>query len=200
MQTGDATTSSAIEPETVRQVTTLALAAAGVIVLVTLASLLPGADWLVPGTPVTIGAAITAVATIAVVGLLVILAPALERLVRTSLNESPDLTRKAGAAVRITTVLIAVLIAHRGLADAVRPLLGSVSWAYDIVFLLLSLPLLGALAIVLYTSLEPTAEACTSKLLGTDRTNRTEHVEDTSVTVEPPSEGDSNVDSETGQA
>ncbi|WP_252699991.1 hypothetical protein [Natronosalvus vescus] len=186
MQTEGASTPTAIEPDTVRQITTVTLAAAAVIVLVSFASLLPGANWLVPGTPVTIGAALTAVATIAVVALLVILAPALERLVRSSLREPSGLTRKAGTTVRITTVLVAVLIAHRGLADAVQPLLGSVSWAYDIVFLILSLPLLVALAVVLYTSLEPTAEACTSKLLGTGQTDQ---VEDTDVTIESSNEG-----------
>ena len=157
-----------IDERTVQQATKLLLAAAAVIVVLTFASWLPGASWLIPGTPVTIGALITAVATLAVVGLLLVLAQPLATLAQSLLAESPEVASKAGAGTRITTVLVAVLIAHRGLEGAITPLLGDVAWTYDVVFLLLSVPLLAALAIVLYTSLEPTSDLFTRKLLPTD--------------------------------
>ena len=162
------TESTPFEPRTVRQVTKLLLGAASILLLLFLASLLPGASWLVPGTPITIAALISAVATVAVVGLLIMLAPALATLTQSAVGDDVEVATKAGTVVRIGTVLVAVLVAHRGFDPAVTPLLGDLAWLYDVVFLLLALPLLVGLAIVLYTSLEPTADLFTSRVLGGD--------------------------------
>jgi len=161
-------THATIDQRTVHHVMKLALATLAVLVVLAFASMLPGGSWLVPGTSVSVVAVISAVATLAVVGLLLVLAPALATLTRSAVTDDPTVASKAGTVVRIATVLIAVLIAHRGLEAAVTPLLGGIAWLYDVAFLLLSVPLLLALAIVLYTSLEPTADLWTTSLVGTD--------------------------------
>ncbi|WP_312911169.1 hypothetical protein [Natronosalvus caseinilyticus] len=157
---------STLDPRMVQRVTKLGLASAAVVVVLWVATLLPGAGWLVPGTSLTVAALLSAVATLAVVGLLLLLAPALADLVKTGLRDAPEVAERVASVTRVATVLAAVLVAHRGLAAAITPLLGGFGWLYDVVFLLLALPLLVALAVVLYGSLEPTTDLFATKLVG----------------------------------
>lgn len=158
-----------IDRETLRSVTKLLLVAVWVVVMLYLLRLLPGIDRLVPRTPVTFGALLGAVATAAVVGLLAILAPKLAVLVRTTLDGPRPVVEHLSAAVYWFVVLAAVLVAHRGFADAVTPFFGGVDWVYDVLFFLLSVPLVAIIGARLYASLEPGSELLAERVAGTEK-------------------------------
>ena len=152
------TDASAIEYETVRTIGKLVLTTLSLLFLLSLVSLLPGVDRLIPGTPVTFAAVVGAVVTLAIVALLLYLAPALAKLVRSTLEGPTHVVDDVSDIVQLLVVFVAVLVAHRGLEPAIVPLLGSVTWVYDVVFFAIALPPLSILAARLYVSLDPMAE------------------------------------------
>ncbi|MFC6716191.1 hypothetical protein ACFQGT_08220 [Natrialbaceae archaeon GCM10025810] len=156
----------AVDRSTVRTASKLVLAALSVILLCYLASLLPGAEWLLPGTPITVIALAGAVATLLVVGLLLSLAPVLATFVRLNLRGPDAVVEDVASMVQTVVVLLTVLVAHRGLAPAITPLLEGATWVYDVVFLTLTLPLLVVLAIRLYEFLDPAADAVADRVAG----------------------------------
>ncbi|WP_246084353.1 hypothetical protein [Salinadaptatus halalkaliphilus] len=156
-----------VDHETVRRVGKFLLACLGLVVLSSLVSLLPGIDRLVPGTPISFVAVVSAVVTLAIVGLLVYLAPALAKLVRSVLEGPEQVVDDIAAIVQLVVVFVAVLVAHQGLAPAIGPLLGGLGWVYDLVFLAIALPPLGILAARMYVSLDPMAELLANRVAGT---------------------------------
>jgi hypothetical protein len=96
-------------------------------------------------TPVTFAAIASAVVTAAVVALLLYAAPRVASLTRAALHRTDAAERveriaENGAALAYwLVVLAAVLVAHRGFAGAVVPLLDGFAWAYDAAFLIASL-------------------------------------------------------------
>jgi len=154
----------AVDESTLRSSIRLLLAAVGLVFLLFLVSLLPGLDRLVPQTPVSFAALVGAVVTLAVVGLLVVLAPMLASLVRVTLAEPKELVEHLASVVLYFVLLVAVLVAHQGLAAAVTPFLGGAAWLYDIAFLLLSLPPLIVVAVRLYAALDPATDLLTRKV------------------------------------
>ncbi|GAB3671948.1 hypothetical protein [Halopiger thermotolerans] len=162
------TTPAGVDRDTVQSVSKLLLATLSLIGLLYLASLLPGIGRLVPGTPITFAALASVVATVTAVGLLLFLAPALADLVRSTVDGPEAVVDDVASIVHLFVVLVAVLIAHRGLAPAIVPLLEGGTWVYDVVFLALSLPPLGILAARLYVSLDPIAELLADKVTRTE--------------------------------
>lgn len=158
-----------IDDDTVQVTTKLVVATLALIGLLTLVSLLPGIDRVIPGTPVTFVALIGALVTLTIVGLLLVLAPTLAELVRSTLDGPESVVEDVAAIVNLVVVLIAVLVAHRGLAPTITPLLDGAAWVYDVVFLALALPPLAILAARLYVSLDPISEHLADKIAGTDR-------------------------------
>ena len=152
------TDTPAIEYETVRTIGKLVLTTLSLLFLLSLVSLLPGVDRLIPGTPVTFAAVVGAIVTLAIVALLLYLAPALAKLVRSTLEGPTHVVDDVSDIVQLLVVFVAVLVAHRGLEPAIVPLLGSVTWVYDVVFFAIALPPLSILAARLYVSLDPMAE------------------------------------------
>lgn len=149
---------SAIDHDTVHSIGKLLLAALSLLFLLSLVSLLPGVDRVIPGTSIPFVAVVSAIVTVAIVALLLYLAPALARLVRSTLHGPAQVVDDVAAIVQLLVVFVAVLIAHRGLAPAIVPLLDGAAWVYDVVFLAIALPPLGILAARLYVSLDPMAE------------------------------------------
>ncbi len=147
-----------IDRETALTVTKLLLVAAWVVIMLSLARLLPGIDRLVPRTPVTFAALLSAIAAAVVAALLWSLAPKLSVLVRARLDGPKSVVEHLSAVVYWLVLLTAVLVVHRGFADAVTPYLGSLDWLYDVAFLLVALPLLAVIGARLYASLEPSSE------------------------------------------
>lgn len=163
------TASTTLDHETVQSVGKVILATLALIWLLSLVSILPGVDRLVPGTPITFVAIAGAIATVVLVGLLLYLAPTLANLVRSTISGPQQVVDDIASIVHLFLVLVAVLVAYRGLAAAVVPvfavLVGSdAAWLYDILFFALALPPLAILAARVYVSLDPMAELLADRL------------------------------------
>lgn len=159
---------SAVGHDTVRSVSKLLLSTAALVFVLSLLTLLPGVDRLVPETPVTFAALLGAVVTIAVVALLLSLAPRLASLARMTLAGPRDVVENLASVVYWLVVLAAVLVAHSGLAGAVTPLFDGATWAYDVGFLLLALPPVTVVAARLYVTLDPGADLVADTVVGAD--------------------------------
>ncbi|EMA39512.1 hypothetical protein [Halobiforma nitratireducens] len=155
-----------MDRDTVRTVGKLLLATLAAILLLSLMSLLPGIDRVIPGTPVTFVAVVGAIVTVAIVALLLYLAPALASLLRSTLEGPPSIVDDVASIVQLFVVLVAVLVAHRGLEPAIAPLLGDLAWTYDVVFLVIALGPLAILAARIYVSIDPIAELFADRVVG----------------------------------
>jgi len=159
---------NAVDRETVRSASKLVLVAAWLLVVLALATLLPGIDRLVPGAPITFVAVVGAVVTALVVALLLSVAPKLAVLVRLALDAPKAVVENLASAVYWLVVLVAVVVAHRGFAGVVVPFLDGFSWVYDVAFLLLALPAVAFVAARLYASVDPASELLADRLTGSD--------------------------------
>ncbi|WP_226008264.1 hypothetical protein [Natrinema salinisoli] len=162
-----------LDRKTVHSMGKLLLMTLSLILLLVLISLLPGIDRLVPGSPITLFAVVSAVLTMATVGLLLSLAPAVATLVQSTFEGPAQVVDDIAAIMQLLVVFIAMIIAHRGLAPAIVPLLDETAWMYDVVFLAFALPPLAILAIRVYVSLDPMAE------LLAERVTQSENGDDT---------------------
>ncbi|MFC4248813.1 hypothetical protein ACFOZ7_18100 [Natribaculum luteum] len=156
----------AIDYQRVRSIGKLLFATLSLLFLLSVVSLLPGIGLFVPNTPITLYALASAIVTLAVVGLLLYVAPGLARLTRATLGGPDEIVDDVASVVHLLVVLAAVLVAHRGLAPAVTPFLEDATWAYDVTFLLISLPLLAVVASQLYASLDPAADLFADRIAG----------------------------------
>lgn len=166
MSTTASSLRSAIGRRTVRSVSKLLLAAGAIALLLWLASLLPGMDRLVPMTTMTLATLLRVVMTVVIVGLLVELAPGLAGLTTLLLQGPRAVVESVAGAVHWLVILVAILVAHRGLEPAFVALLDGGTWLYDLVFLVLALPPLTIVAVRLYVSLDPTADFVADRLAG----------------------------------
>jgi len=148
---------NAVGPETVESITKIVLGVGALAFVLTLASLLPGLELLVPQTPVTLAAVVGALATVAVVGLLLYLASGLAALTRLALDGPAEVVEHVASVVHWLVVLAAVLVAHVGLAPVAKPLLAGVAWLYDVAFLLVALGPLVVVAARLSAVVDPLA-------------------------------------------
>ena len=148
----------AVGHETVQSVSKVVLGIASLVFLTALAAQLPGLDLLVPGTPITLGAAIVALATVVVVGLLAYLAAGLAALAKAALGGPRAVVENAASVVYWVVVLVAVLVAHEGFAPVVAPVLGDAVWVYDLAALLVALVPLVFVAARLSVALDPAAD------------------------------------------
>ena len=159
-----------VDRDTVQSVGKLVLATLALIWLLYLVSILPGVDRVIPGTPVTFAAIAGAIATVTIVGLLLYLAPALADLVRSTIDGPAQVVDDVASIVHLFVVLVAVLVAHRGLAQLLVPILEqpagieNAGWMYDVLFLALALPPLAILAARVYVSLDPISELLADKV------------------------------------
>lgn len=169
--------STRLDRDTVRSVSRVAIVALALVGVLSLFTLLPGMDRVVPLTPVTFAAAVTAVFTVAVVLLLVYAAPRLASLTRAGIHraDSPEHTGRVaegvGSVVHWLVVLVAVLVAHAGLAGLVTPFLDGVVWLYDAVFLVVSLVPLTFLVARLAVTVDPLAEIIAGRVAGDETTD-----------------------------
>lgn len=166
MNVDTTTLRKAIGRTEVRSASKLLLSAAALLFVLYLVTLLPGVDRLVPQTPVTFAAVVTAIATVAVVGLLLYAAPKVASLVRLGIDGPREVVENLAAVVHWLVVLTAVLVAHSGLAGVATPLFDGFEWAYDAVFLLVTLPVLVVIVGRLYVGLDPSADLIAEKIVG----------------------------------
>ncbi|MFW5918377.1 MAG: hypothetical protein ACOCR0_02725 [Haloferacaceae archaeon] len=184
------TVADSVGRDTVRSVSKILLSAAAVIFLLYLLTLLPGVDRLVPRTPVTFAALVGAIASVALVALLLYAAPKVAALVRMILQGPQHLVENVVSITHWLVVLAAVVVAHRGLAGAIVPFLEGVAWLYDVAFLLVALPVVVFIAARLYVSLDPGADLLADALVGDSRSTADGAVDEQSETT---ADGDDDV-------
>lgn len=158
----------AVSRREIRSTSKLLLSAAALVFVLYLATLLPGVDRLVPRTPVTFAAVVGAIATLAVVVLLLYTAPKVASLVRLTVEGPRAVVENLASIVHWVVVLAAVLVAHRGLAGITTPLFDGIVWIYDAVFLLIALPVLAVIAARVYVSLDPGADLIADVVVGAE--------------------------------
>lgn len=160
---------ASVEPEAVKTVVKLLLGMGGLVFLLLLVSFLPGLDRLVPATPITFAGLVIALVTLGIVAVLVYVAPQLETLVQQGFTGDDALATNVAAVVKHLVILLAVLVAYRGLAGAIVPFLAETDsiWADDLSFLVLALIPTALIAIHLYRGLDPAADLLTSKVTTT---------------------------------
>ncbi|MFC6753067.1 hypothetical protein [Halorubrum tibetense] len=174
MSRNGSTASTRFDRNTVRSVSRVAIAALALVGVLSLFTMLPGMDRLVPLTPVTFAAVVTATFTLAVVVLLAYAAPRLAALTRVSIHRpdgAEEVSRVAegvGSVVHWLVILVAVLVAHAGLAGVVTPLLDEVVWAYDAAFLVVSLVPLVFLVVRLAVTIDPMSELIADRVAGAE--------------------------------
>ncbi|QPV64589.1 hypothetical protein I7X12_08245 [Halosimplex litoreum] len=181
---------SAVGTDTVESASRIVFGMAALAVVLALASLLPGLDLLIPRTSVTLAAVVGALATLAAVALLLYLARALAALTRLALDGPAELVEHLASVAHWTVVLVAVLVAHAGLAPAVAPLIEGARWAYDSAFLLAALGPLAAVAARLAVAVDPLAELVADGVAGTANDSEAEPRGADEDTAGPNPDGD----------
>ncbi len=149
---------------TVHTLVKLLLGAAAIVFVAYLLTLLPGADRLVPATPVSFAAVVSAVATAVLVAVLWIAAPRLAAVTRSALSGPEAVVEHLASVVHWLVVLVAVLVAHGGFAGVAAPILGGSMWLYDLAFLLAAVPPVLIIGVRLYVGIDPAATAITDGL------------------------------------
>lgn len=159
---------SSVDRDTVHTTAKILLGAVALLAFAYLLTLLPGVDRVIPQTPITVAALISAVVTLVVVALLLSAGPKLASLTRMSLDGPRELVENIASLVYWLVVLAAVLVAHAGLSGAVVPVFGDLVWLYDVLFLLAALPAIAAIAARLYAGLDPAAAVLTDRVTDPD--------------------------------
>ncbi|MFO8114927.1 MAG: hypothetical protein R6U01_06120 [Halorubrum sp.] len=160
----ESTATDAFDRESVRSASRVAIAALALVGVSYLFTLLPGVGRLVPLTPVTLAAVASAVVTVAVVALLLYAAPKVAALTRAALHRTDAaahverIAENGGAMAYWLVVLASLLVAHRGLAGAIVPLLDGFAWAYDAAFLTASFVPLVFVVARLTVTVDPLSE------------------------------------------
>ncbi|ELZ45976.1 hypothetical protein C464_11575 [Halorubrum coriense DSM 10284] len=174
MISNDSAIGDALDRDTVRSASKLLIGALAVVGVLSVATLLPGADRLVPFAPVTFAAVATGVVALAVSGVLLYAAPKFAELTRLALDGTdaeadarPDrIAENAGGMAYWLVVFGAVLVAYRGLAGAAVPLLNDAAWAYDAGFLFVALAPVVFLVARLTVTVDPLAELVADRVAG----------------------------------
>jgi hypothetical protein len=148
----------------VRAATKVVLGVGALVLVLALASMLPGVGRLLPESPVGVLAVAGALTALAVAALLVYLARGLAALVRVSLDGPREVVEHLASVVHWVVVLFAVLVVHAGLGAVVTPVLGGLTWLYDVALLLVALVPLTVVAARLYVSLDPAADLLADRL------------------------------------
>lgn len=149
----------------IRAITKATLAILSLVFLTYLVRLLPGADLLIPSTPLSIASVFGAIVTILLVGLVLLIAPKAATLTRIGLSGPSSVVENIAGVVYWLLVLVAIIIAHRGLAGIFLPVFGGLSWLYDVIFLVIALPVVVFIAARLYANLDPGTDHVMSQII-----------------------------------
>jgi hypothetical protein len=188
-------TTDAFDRDSVRSASRIAIAALALVGVLYLFTLLPGVDRLVPLTPVTFAAVASAVVTVAVVALLLFAAPKVASLTRAALHRTDAayhierIAENGGAMAYWLVVLAAVLVAHRGFAGAVVPLLDGFAWAYDAAFLVASFVPLVFVVARLTVTVDPLSELVADRVSGSEPAGEVDDADPDANGPEPTAAG-----------
>lgn len=133
--------------------------------LVALATAMPGLERLWPISSVSPSEVITAGATAIIVWLLCYLATELSAL-STVLLDGPASTIEHIASIVFWLVLfVAILVGYHGFAAMAGSILGAWDWIFDLIFFLMSVPVVAIIAARVYVALDPAAEHVTNRIV-----------------------------------
>ncbi|MCU4926351.1 hypothetical protein OB905_10195 [Halobacteria archaeon AArc-dxtr1] len=138
------------------------------LLVVALASLLPGLEQLFGWLPISLSATLLALGTYLLVAGLLAASPVLERLVRSSLDGPEAVVTDVAASAKYVAVFSAIPIAHWGFEPPLAPAFATVSggWLYHLTFLALALLPLALLIARIRRCLDPLAELLANQLAG----------------------------------
>jgi hypothetical protein len=154
---------SEVEETTVRRIVGVLVGLAGLLLVLGLVAFLPAADRLLAAITVSPVALLIAVATLLVVGALVILAPTIQDIVEQGLDGPDAVVEHAGASAMYLVLFGAVVVAYNGFAGAVLPLFAAfgIEGLYHLGFLVAGLLALGLLVRRLYRCWAPVTDLLT---------------------------------------
>lgn len=149
-----------LDPEPVRAVAHRVIGLVVMLLVLGLATFLPGSGRTLPGTDVAVYDLVVATGTLVIVGWLGRTATDVGALVEAALDGPDAVVRDLGRAATALVGFLAVLVGYRGLAGLVVPPLArrGIAWGYDLTFLLLGLLALAVVANRLRRNLEAIAE------------------------------------------
>lgn len=159
-----------IDTEALRPVVAETVVLASMLLLLGLATLLPGVGRSLPALETTLGDLIIATATVAVVVWLAHSIPAVTTFVRSSLDGPDGLVEDAARTAAALIAFLGVLTAYQGLAGLVVPTLvgPDAVWAYDLAFLALGLVPLAVIADRLRRNRAAVTDLVTATVADTD--------------------------------
>ncbi len=163
-----------LDERTVKPVAKLVVVVAGLFLLWALVSNLPGIDAMMPWPAVTYGAVLGAVLTLAIVGVLVHVAMRLEPLLARAITGPTGVSEGIASLVKQLVLFLAVITAHRGLAQLLVPTLGEAGlvWTYDLLFLILALIPTVIIAYRLFDNVDPIASMLVRRFAGSPDSDR----------------------------
>lgn len=155
-----------IEDLGVKSLVNFLFAILALLLVLTIIALLPGVDRLVPGLQITFGAIISAVVTLAVVLLLIVVARRARAFILQLRTGSLEVEVEMASLIYWMIIFLAVVFAYEGFRDAIEPVLAEAGlvWTYDLAFFLLGLGPLMIVGYHLFQLLDPLADACVEKL------------------------------------
>jgi uncharacterized paraquat-inducible protein A len=151
--------------ELTRPVIKLLLALIGLFILRFIVNNLPGLGTRIPGTGVTATAALAAVITLAMVGILVNFGIEIEPRLQRALSGPSEVITDLSEIVKFLVFLVAIIVAYDGLAGVAVPfLLPDLVWVYDVVFLLVALVPTALVAQRMFTNLDELTDLLTQQV------------------------------------
>lgn len=151
--------------ELTRPVIKLLLALIGLFILRFIVNNLPGLGTQIPGTSVTATAALAAVITLAMVGILVNFGIEIEPRLKRALSGPQEVITDMAEIVKFLVFLVAIIVAYDGLAAVAVPfLLPDLVWVYDVVFLLVALVPTALVAQRMFSNLDDLTDLLTKQV------------------------------------
>lgn len=149
---------------TAKSISKLAIGVLSLLVVLAFVAMLPGIERVAAGLPLSFALLAWMVLSVGVAGILVAVAPMAARVGTLALDAPPALHEHLGSLVHWSVILVAIIVAHRGVAPAVEALAPGWVMAVDVLGLLLALPPLLVVALRLYCSIEPLTELTVDRL------------------------------------
>ena len=199
MHTDTLATTDRADTATLEPVVRLALSVLGTAALIGLGLLLPGTDWIVVEPGVSVGDLIVTTGATAIVAGLLAGGPRVRNFLSARLDGPADVVASLAAIGATLVDFVAVLVAHRGLAPTLRPLLDP-GWLYDALFAAVAVGLLVVMASRFWRAREPLVASLTEWVAGPEEPDVADGggVRDDGVTDNDGSTHDAEVAGETG--
>lgn len=157
-----------LQEATVRRILVVLVGLVGLLFVLGLVAVLPAVDRVLAALDLPLGAVLVAVATLLVVGALVLVAPTTRSALAQALDGPEEVVANAAASAMYLVYFAAVVVAYRGFDAVVTPLFGAfdLQGVYHLAFLLVGLVVLAALVRRLYRCWGPVTDLLTGYVTG----------------------------------